>query len=76
MEAVKQASPLSLTWLTARVVDQESEWRLISNVCHRYRVESTEASAGLEQSFLRIAAFQTRDEKGKKALAAFQLCRR
>lgn len=76
MEAVNQASPLSLTRLTARVVDRESEWILISNVCHRYRVESTETGAGLVQSFLRMAAFQTREEKGKKALAAFQLCRR
>lgn len=74
MEAVKQASPLSLTQLTARVVDRESEWQLISNACHR--VGSTEMGARLVQSFLRMAAFQTREEKGKKALAAFQLCRR
>lgn len=28
-----------------------------------------ETGAGLVQSFLRMAAFQTREEKGKKALA-------
>lgn len=39
----------------------------MSNVCHGYRMESTEAGVGLKQSFPRINAFQTRERK--KALA-------
>lgn len=53
-------------------MDLETEQSLISNVCPRYRVASTETGARLIQAFLRTAAFQTREEKRKKALALLE----
>lgn len=83
-KAGRQASPLFLTRLTGTVQLEHlkgSESRgqqagVGNSVPHRYRMESTELCAVLVRSFLRMAAFQTREDREKALALTFQFCRR